>query len=77
MTNYDEIMVCPSCGTRDLNLRNYSSLLVLKEKVGLFTLVCPSCNAKVSSIQPIPDDLDDSIANAAAMLSAGMGHTSP
>lgn len=76
MANYDQIMVCPSCGTRDLNLLNYSSLLVLKEKVGLFTLLCPSCNVKVSSIQPIPDELDDTIAETAAMLHAGMGHTS-
>lgn len=74
MANYDHIMICPSCGARDLNLLEYTSLMVLKPQMGLFTIVCPSCQAKVTSIQPIPLELEPSIAQAAEVLGAGMGH---
>lgn len=74
MANYDKIMVCPACGMRDLNLQEYVSLMVLKPRVGLFTLQCPSCQAKVSSIQPIPPELEPVITQAAQKLNAGMGH---
>lgn len=73
MADYEHVMVCPSCGARDLNLIDYSSLLVLKPHVGLFTLLCPSCHAKVTSIQAIPTELDASIVQAADELNAGMG----
>lgn len=73
MADYEHVMVCPSCGARDLNLIDYSSLLVLKPHVGLFTLLCPSCQAKVTSIQAIPTELDASIVQAADELNAGMG----
>ena len=42
--------------------------------MGLFTIVCPSCQAKVTSIQPIPLELEPSIVQAAEALGAGMGH---
>lgn len=73
MAKYDEIMVCPACGMRDLNLMDHVSLLVLKPHVGLFTLQCPSCQAKVTSIQPIPPELDPVVERAAQKLNAGMG----
>lgn len=74
MANYDNMLVCPSCGMRDLNLDDYVSLLVLKPCMGLFTLQCPSCQAKVSSIQAIPSDLEPVVVEAAQKLNAGMGH---
>ncbi len=73
MAKYDQILICPSCGARDLNLLDYASLLVLKPHVGLFTIQCPSCQAKVTSIQAIPQELDGTIDQAAQMLDAGMG----
>ena len=74
MANYEKMLVCPSCGMRDLNLHDYVSLLVLKPRVGLFTLQCPSCQSKVSSIQAIPADLEPAVTEAAQRLNAGMGH---
>ncbi len=76
MAKYDQIMVCPSCGTRDLNLANYASLLVLKPHLGLFTIQCQNCDAKVSSIQPIPAELEEQVDRAAERLGAGMGRGS-
>ncbi len=73
MAKYDQIMICPSCGARDLNLLDYASLMVLKPRVGLFTMQCPTCQAKVTSIQAIPPELDEGILAAAEMLDAGMG----
>ncbi len=73
MAKYDHIMLCPSCGARDLNLLDYTSLMVLKPHLGLFTMVCPSCQAKITSIQAIPSELEASITLAADTLGAGMG----
>ncbi len=74
MAKYDKVMVCPACGMRDLNLLDYASLLVLKPQVGLFTLQCPTCQAKVTSIQAIPAELEPVIIESAQKLNAGMGH---
>lgn len=74
MAKYDKMMICPACGMRDLSLLDYVSLMVLKPRVGLFTLQCPSCQAKVTSIQPIPAELEPAITEAAQKLGAGMGH---
>lgn len=72
MANYDYMLVCPSCGVRDLNLLNYRSLMVLRRDLGLFSLACPSCGNKVSSIQQIPPELTPEINQAAAEIHAGM-----
>ena len=73
MANYDYMMVCPTCGRRDLNLLNYSGLMVIRRDLGLFTMDCPSCDAKVSSIQPIPKELVGEVERVAAEIGAGMG----
>ncbi len=73
MADYGKMMVCPACGMRDLDLQSYASLLVLRPHVGLFTLECPSCQAKVTSIQAIPTELDATVSEAAKKLNAGMG----
>lgn len=75
MAKYDHMLFCPSCGTRDLNLANFTSLMVLKDRVGLFTIMCPTCHAKVTSIQAIPDELAPTVAEAAEAVGAGMGHS--
>ncbi len=73
MANYDYMMVCPGCGMRDLNLLNYNSLMMLRSDLGLFTITCPNCGSKVSSIQPIPQELRPEIEAVAAEIGAGMG----
>lgn len=73
MANYNHMLVCPSCGMRDLNLLNYSTLMVLKVDTGMFTIECPNCASRVSSIQPIPQELYAEIEVAAKELHAGMG----
>lgn len=76
MADYSNVLVCPSCSKRDLNLLNYSSLMVLKPDLGLFTIQCPTCSARISTIQPIPEELAGSVALAALEVGAGMGKPS-
>ena len=73
MADYTNVLMCPSCGKRDLNLANYTTLMVLKPDLGLFTIACPNCAAHVSTMQPIPDALKESVHCAAVEVGAGMG----
>lgn len=73
MANYGYMLDCPSCGMRDLNLLNYSALMVIRNDLGLFTMTCPNCSQKVSSIQPIPPELAEEVMEVAAEIGAGMG----
>ena len=73
MANYNYLLKCPSCKESNLNLLNYSGLMLVREDLGLFTLTCPSCNQKVSSIQPIPPELRGEVEQAAREIGAGMG----
>ena len=73
MANYGYMLDCPACGVRDLNLLNYTGLMVIRSDLGLFTLTCPNCSQKISSIQPIPEELASEVREAAAEIGAGMG----
>ncbi len=73
MANYNYTMVCPGCGMRDLNLLNYNSLMMLRSDLGLFTITCPNCGSKVSSIQSVPAELIPEIEAVAAEVGAKMG----
>ena len=73
MNNTQMTMACPSCGEGTLNLFEYSSLMALKADLGLFTIECPNCKAKISSIHPIPAPLLSEVARAAEQVGAGMG----
>ena len=73
MANYDYMMVCPTCGRMDLNLLNYSGLMMIRSDLGLFTMDCPNCSAKVSSVQPIPAELKEEVRQIADSIGAGMG----
>jgi C4-type Zn-finger protein len=64
---------CPSCGDCDLDLMDYDSLMVLKPDLGLFTITCPNCKTKVSSIQVIPEELRPKVLMVAEEVDAGMG----
>jgi C4-type Zn-finger protein len=73
MTTKLKVIACPSCGQRNLDLMHYDSLMVLKPDLGLFTILCPNCKVKVSSIQPIPDELMPKVRTVAEEVGAGMG----
>ncbi len=73
MANYGYMLDCPSCGMRDLNPLNYSALMVIRKDLGLFTMTCPNCSQKISSIQPIPRELLGEVEQAAKEIGAGMG----
>ena len=64
---------CPACGASDVDVLTYDSMMVLRPDVALFSLTCPRCGAKVSSLQPIPAALRDEVRFAAIELGAGMG----
>ncbi len=63
---------CPACNAKGLDLCNYESMMVLRRDLALFVVACPACGSKVSSLQPIPDQLRDEIDFAAIAIGAGM-----
>lgn len=73
MNGMQFMMICPSCGETALNLFEYSSLMALRSDLGLFTIECPNCSAKTSSIHPIPLQLQKEVVRKAAEVNAGMG----
>lgn len=70
MANYEYMLVCPKCGVRDVNLLNYLSLMVIKKDLGLFTVECPNCSEKVSSLQAIPTELEQEVKDIAVEIDA-------
>ena len=68
-----ELIACPRCGERSIDLREYRSLMALSADLALFALDCPRCSAKVSTIRSIPPSLRDAVDFAAIKAGAGMG----
>lgn len=66
-------MSCPACGEAGLDVAAYDSMMVLRPELALFSLTCPRCGAKVSSLQPIPAGLREEVRFAAIEVGAGMG----
>ena len=66
-------LTCPSCTTCILDLSNYESMMVLSKNTALFSLTCPHCSKKISSICAIPLHLQEEVRFAAIELDAGMG----
>ena len=64
---------CPRCKSTNLDVCAYESMVVLSSDHALFTMICPSCSAKVSTIQTIPDQLKAEVQIAALEVGAGMG----
>ena len=56
-----------------MDLAAYDSMIVITRQCALFSVVCPKCGQRVSSLQPIPDELRDEVRLAAAEVGAGMG----
>ena len=67
-------LVCPHCGCAALSLTDYESMIVIGQGHALFTVTCPDCATRVSTVRPIPDELHDEVQFAAIEVGAGMGH---
>lgn len=47
----DDVLVkCPNCGIKALDLRAYTSMMVLSNTQALFTVYCNHCNQTVSTV---------------------------
>lgn len=66
-------VTCPGCGASGLDVCAYESMMVVRADLAMFTLRCPKCGAKVSSMQPIPQRLCEEVRFAAIEVGAGMG----
>ena len=64
---------CPRCGTHDLLLEQYESMMVIASDFALFTVRCPHCGARVSGLRAIPSAMHDEVWYAAIEVGAGMG----
>lgn len=64
---------CPACGATDLDVCDYDSMIVIGGDLAMFSVTCPHCAAKVSSVQPIPLQLREEVRYAAIEVGAGMG----
>ena len=70
----EEVLVkCPNCGVKDLDLRTYSSMMVLSTTQALFTVHCNHCDQTVSVVATIPSLLYPDVYQAASEVGAGMG----
>ena len=58
---------------KDLDLRAYTSMMVLSNTQALFTVYCNHCNQTVSTVANIPPVLYPDVYQAAAEVDAGMG----
>ena len=67
------VLNCPGCGAPSIDVHNYDACMVLRRDVALFSVHCPQCGIKVSSMQPIPKDMLEDIRFAAIELGAKMG----
>ena len=66
---------CPACGASNLDVCCYDSMMVVRADLAMFTLRCPACGTKVSSMQNIPSQLREEVRFAAIEVGAGMGRT--
>jgi hypothetical protein len=48
-------------------------MIVIARDCALFTMRCPSCGSRVTSIQAIPAELHQTVLDAARSVGAGMG----
>ncbi len=71
------MMRCAKCGCTDFDLMRYESLMVLSTTRALFSLRCPHCGARVTSVCAIPAELRETIDSVAREMDAGMGRVPP
>ena len=63
---------CPACSASKLDVRECESMMALRGNLALFTLRCPTCLVRISTIQPIPIELRGEF-HAAARKVGAMG----
>ena len=66
-------LICPACGAKNLDVRHYDAMMVLSPDLALFTVRCPHCKTKISTMRPIPEQLRNEVRYAAMEVGAGMG----
>lgn len=66
-------MTCPDCNIDNLDVHQYESMMVINATHALFTVRCPRCGARVSSMRQIPADMREEVQYAAIEVGAGMG----
>ncbi|MBQ3106290.1 MAG: UDP-N-acetylmuramoylalanyl-D-glutamate--2,6-diaminopimelate ligase [Eggerthellaceae bacterium] len=64
-------LACPACGNAFLDVCKYDSMMVVRADLALFTLTCPNCGSKVSTLHGIPEALRDEVRFAAIEIGAG------
>ena len=69
----DARMQCPKCASDQIDVLKYESMVVLSRDHALFTMHCPACSARVSTVQEIPEQLLEDVRMAAREVGAGMG----
>ena len=62
---------CPQCHNDAFDLHAYESIMVLSGDIALFGLRCPTCGAKIFTLQPIPRDMREELHFAAIEVGAG------
>ncbi len=65
-----QALACPACSAARLNVLDCDSMMALNASVALFSLRCPTCGTRVSSIQPIPVELRAELCDAAIRTGA-------
>lgn len=66
---------CPQCGSTAMDIIDYESMIVVASDYALFTVRCPHCAARVSSMRRIPEELLEEVQFAAIEVGAGMGRS--
>lgn len=66
-------VTCPVCGTSNLDVCDYESMMVVRVDLAMFTIRCPHCDTRVSSVRFIPPTLQEEVRFAALEVGAGMG----
>ena len=66
-------VTCPTCGTCEMDVCSYSSMMLVRRDLALFKLECPTCHTVVSTLQPIPLQLREIVRSAAIESGSGMG----
>ena len=69
----NDIATCPVCGNARVALSSYDSLLVLRKDFALFSLVCPNCSTRFSTVREIPDQLKEEVYFATVQIGTGWG----
>ena len=64
---------CPNCGSRDIDVTKFKSMMVISDNVAFFTLSCPACGASLSTIAAIPASLRAEVAQASTKIRTEMG----